>query len=296
MKCGFSNIAKKCPLCKSSQIIKHHYISSGVYSFNTSRCCNCGFIFMNPRFNQKTLESFYTSEYYSGKAEYSYTDERTVYEYSSYVWDARIRNIRKFANSGNFLDIGCAFGGFLSRASKYYNVYGIEVSEYSSSYARRHFGINVHTGTIESSKFKKEMFSVITMIEMIEHISDPVSMLRKCYNLLRMNGVLVIQTADMDAWQAINAGETYHYYLPGHVSYFTEKSLISVLRDSGFSRFVVYRPVDFGIIPKLLKSRGDINSIPGYLKWIKISIYHMKGFFRYRGRPLTSSMVIYAFK
>jgi SAM-dependent methyltransferase len=292
----FSKKWKHCPLCGKKDIIPHKLISSGQYSFKTDLCPSCGFIFMNPPFDEMTIKSFYSDEYYSGKAEYSYTDERAIYDYSSHVWDARIRNIHAFVKTGNFLDVGCSFGGFLSRAKKYYTPYGVEISEYSSSYARKHFGITVHNGTIETSDFNAGMFSVITMIEMIEHLANPVSAIRKCSELLNENGVLVIQTADMDGWQSIKDGAHYHYYLPGHLSYFSEKSLIYALKTNGFSRFRIYRPVDFGLLPKLLKSRGTFKSLSDYFKWFKIASYHFKGFFPFKGRPLTSSMVIYAFK
>ncbi|HOU86000.1 MAG TPA: class I SAM-dependent methyltransferase, partial [Spirochaetota bacterium] len=47
---------------------------------------------------------------------------------------------------------------------------------------------------------------------------------------------------------------------------------------------------------KLLKSRGNFIKISDYRKWINISLYHLKGYLRRKGKPLTSSMVIYAFK
>ncbi|HEY1406684.1 MAG TPA: class I SAM-dependent methyltransferase [Spirochaetota bacterium] len=250
---------------------------------------------MNPRFDESTIRSFYSDSYYTGKAEYSYIDERESYTYSSFVWDARLKHIRRFVKSGNFLDVGCSFGGFLSRASRYFTPYGIELSEYSSDYARTKFGLNVFTGTLLDSPYQSGMFSVISMIEIIEHLDDPLAALIHCRKLLQDKGLLVIQTADMDGWQAVNAGKSYHYYLPGHLSYFTEKSLRYALAKAGFSRVVVYRPVDFGLIPKLRKSRGGFKTLSDYIKWIAITKYHLKGYFSHKGRPLTSSMVIYAF-
>ncbi len=114
--------------------------------------------------------------------------------------------------------------------------------------------------------------------------------------MLESGGVAVIQTADMEAWQSLNAGEKYHYYLPGHLSYFSEKNLTGLLLRTGFRKVKVFRPVDFPLYSKLLKSRGSFKKITDYRKWIQISLYHFMGHFKRKGKPLTSSMVIYAFK
>jgi SAM-dependent methyltransferase len=251
---------------------------------------------MNPVFSDETIHSFYTSDYYSGSSSFSYIDERSIEKYSQYTWKARLSNIRKYIAKGTILDVGCSFGGFLSCASKYYSPYGIELSEYSGVHARERFAENIHIGTLFDAPFKNDFFSVITMVELIEHLKDPMKALIKCRELLADDGLLLIQTADMNGWQAVDAGEQYHYYLPGHLSYFTADSLSSALHRAGFSRVKIFRPVDFGLLPKLLKSRGSFTSLKDYKRWFDIAKYHIKGKFNKKGRPLTSSMTIYAFK
>jgi 2-polyprenyl-3-methyl-5-hydroxy-6-metoxy-1,4-benzoquinol methylase len=251
---------------------------------------------MNPAFSDATIQSFYTGDYYSGSSSFSYIDERTIEKYSKYTWNARLATIRKYVKQGNFLDIGCSFGGFLSCASKYYTPYGIELSEYSGSHARERFADTIHIGTLFDTPFQNDFFSVITMVELIEHLKDPMNALIRCRELLTDTGMLLIQTADMNGWQAIDAGKKYHYYLPGHLSYFTADSLSDALRRAGFSRIKIFRPVDFGLLPKLLKSRGSFASLKDYKRWFDIAKYHFKGKFSFNKHPLTSSMTIYAFK
>jgi SAM-dependent methyltransferase len=287
---------EKCPICDSGNIVKHLEITHQQQHFSTDRCHTCGFIFMNPRFDDTANKNLYDEGYYTGKNSFSYIDERQSFEYSKYVWDARLRKIRSYVKKGNFLDVGCSFGGFLSRASKFFTPFGIEISSYSATYAQEKYRFKIHTGTIDNSPFKSGSFSVISMIELIEHLPDPAKAVEKCYDLLKDGGLLVIQTADMDGWQAIKAGGSYHYYLPGHLSYFTQHSLTRLLQNCGFSKIKIYRPVDFGLMPKLLKSRGSFTSVKEYKKWIGIICYHVKGFISYRNHPMTSSMVIYAVK
>jgi SAM-dependent methyltransferase len=251
---------------------------------------------MNPAFSDETIHSFYTSGYYSGFSSFSYIDERSIENYSKYTWNARLSTIRRYIRSGNFLDVGCSFGGFLSCASKHYAPYGIELSEYSGTHARERFSENIHIGTLFDAPFENNFFSVITMVELIEHLKDPMKALVKCRELLTESGILLIQTADMNGWQAVDAGEQYHYYLPGHLSYFTADALRDALFRAGFSSVKIFRPVDFGLLPKLLKSRGSFTSVKDYKRWFDIAKYHIKGKFTKKGRPLTSSMTVYAFK
>lgn len=287
---------KACPLCGSPDIAPHRTITRFTTHFRVDRCRLCGFIFTNPPFADNAIKGFYTDDYYRGSAEYNYFDEREAERYASYVWDSRLRVIRRYVKEGNFLDVGSSFGGFLRRAGRYYSSYGIEMSEYSASHARNKEGLNVHTGTLADHPFDPDFFSVITMIEVLEHLKDPAPALKECFGLLKEGGLLVIQTANMDGLQARILKERYGYYLPGHLSYFSMRNLSDALRRTGFSRIKVYRPVEFGLLPKLKKSRYNFRSLRDYLSWIRITRYHVISRFACGNFSPTSSMVIYAVK
>lgn len=285
-----------CPLCGSSDITIKYSIDRYELKFRTDECCSCGFIFMNPLFDDETVRSFYTEDYYSGRADYSYIDEREIKKYSAYVWDSRIKIIHRYIKSGNFLDVGCSFGGFLESAAKYFTPYGIEMSEFSCSHAKEIFGSSIHCGTLSDHRFRAESFSVITMVELIEHLADPASAVNECYRLLADRGLLLIQTANLDGKQAMDLGPDYEYFMPGHLSYFSRRNLVMLLKNSGFRKIRVFQPVEFGLLPKLLKSRGSFKSLSDYTAWWRIASYHMKSKVHFGDFALTSSMVIYAFK
>lgn len=287
---------RSCPLCGSEKISRHYRIIKYSLKFDTSRCSTCGFIFMNPQFKSRIIDDFYVKNYYSGSADYSYIDERKIEKYSAFVWNARIKKIRKYADNGNFLDIGCSFGGLLKSASKYFTPYGIEKSDYSAKYAKKIFGKKIHCGTISDHPFMGKKFSVITMIELIEHLDDPEETIKKCFSMLDIGGLLVIQTANMDGRQARNLKDKYEYYMPGHISYFSKKNLTMALKKAGFSKIKVFQPVEFGLLPKLLKSRHSFTKAADYLSWLKIAKYHFLSKIHLGNFALTSSMVIYSFK
>ncbi len=285
-----------CPLCRSRNIRNHFIIEKYIPNFKIDICSDCGFIFMNPRFKDSIIKEMYDEAYYSGNAEYSYYDERQAIKYSEYVWKKRINKIRHYAAGGNFLDIGCAFGGFIKCASEYYIPFGIEFSGYSGNYAKTLFGNNIHIGTLNDHPFKSGFFSVITMIELLEHLSDPSAAVSECFRLLKAGGLLVIQTANMDGLQASLLKNRYAYFMPGHVSYFTKKNLINLLARAGFKKIEIFYPVEFGLLPKLKKSRHGFKCRKDYLKWLRITYYHLISKVRFCNFAMTSSMVIYAVK
>jgi SAM-dependent methyltransferase len=285
-----------CPLCGSKNVAKLHIIDKYSPAFKIDKCADCGFLFMNPGYCYRFIKDLYKEDYYSGNAEYSYCDERKAERYSGYVWEKRLARIREYNSSGNFLDAGCAFGGFLKIASQYFTPYGIELSQYSGRYAKTLFGNNIHIGIFENHPFKNDFFSVITMIELLEHIRDPVFVLRESYRLLKESGLLVIQTANMDGLQARFLGKRYAMFLPGHLSYFTKRNLVFLLKEIGFQVVKVYHPVEFGLMPKLLKSRYAFDSSLDYFKWLRIIYYHFISKIRLYNFAVTSSMVIYAVK
>lgn len=287
---------RACPLCGSARIARLHGIQRYTPPFRVDRCDECGFIFMNPRFTKRVIRGFYGEDYYRGSAEYAYYDERRAERFARHVWKARLRVIGRYADGGNFLDVGAAFGGLLREASARYSVYGIEPSDYSGSEARKIFGERVHIGTLADHPFEDGFFSAITMIEVIEHLADPADAIRECHRLLRDGGVLVVQTANMAGLQARLRGERYAYFMPGHLSYFTRRNLTDLLVRSGFSRVVAYLPVEFGLVPKLLKSRYAFKSARDYRHWVRIAWYHLISKLHFRDFALTSSMVLYAVK
>lgn len=286
----------RCLIC-SGEALEHMYrIQRYTPSFDIDRCATCGFMFMNPRFRDEVVREMYDEGYYSGTADYSYHDERDTEPFSMHVWRTRVERLHRVVPSGNFLDVGCSFGGLMKAASRYYAPYGIELSPYAAGHARKIFGDNVHHGTLADHPFPESFFSVITMVELLEHLPDPIAALGECYRLLAPGGLLLVQTANMDGLQAKYRGADYAYFMPGHLSYFSRKSLVMALRGSGFDSIAEFYPVEFGLLPKLKKSRGSFASVWDYRAWARITAYHLISKIHFSDFAATSSLVIYARK
>lgn len=290
---AFSSLKKECPLQNNCNW-KALYQTTGKYKdLSVTECQICKLQALSPRPNQSEL---YTKDYYQGRAEYTYIDEREQKPFFRYVWKARIQNIKRFITTGHFLDIGSSFGGFLEVAKEEgFQVQGVEISEYAASYANQN-NIPTFQGNLYDAKFPNESFDVISLIEVIEHIENPNRFFQELTRILKPGGLLLLQTANFEGWQAKEEGSSYHYYMPGHVFYYSDTLLKKILTRYGFGSFLSYFGVDFPLIAKLRKVRGSFQTWKDYLKWIRVSYYHFISKMKRNGYPLTSSYVLYAFK
>lgn len=290
---NFDVLREECPLTKQCDW-KPLYLTTGKYSgLSIVECKTCKLQSLYPRPNQENL---YTKDYYQGKAEYTYIDERDQKPYFRHVWKARIRNIKKFKVSGHFLDIGSSFGGFLEVAKEEgFSIQGVEISEYAASFANEN-NIPTFQGNLYDAKFPSESFDVVTLVEVIEHLENPNLFFKELFRILKPGGLLLLQTANFEGWQAKLEGNAYHYYMPGHVFYYSDTILKKILTGLGFGSFVSYFGVDFPLMAKLKKAKGSFRSMADHLKWFRISYYHFVSKWKRKGFPLTSSYVLYAFK
>jgi SAM-dependent methyltransferase len=280
-----------CPVC-GFQFQPLYRVERFTPALEILRCPNCGL----QRLAEfpPDLKSLYGEGYYTGAAGYSYEDERDKEPYYDHVWRARLRTIhRHIPPPASLLDVGCSFGGFVEAASRAgYSAAGVDLSEYAVKQGRLR-GRNLIHGDLSDVSGR---FDVITAIEVLEHLPDPQGTFARFFELLHPGGLVVIQTANFLGRQAQKAGAAYHYYLPGHLYYYSTNNLRMLLQRHGFHRIKFYRGVDFGLMPKLRKMRGSFKSIRDYRRMIPVALYHLKSRIAFGDFALTSSMVCYARK
>ena len=283
-----------CPICHT-QSKKLYNITHFDPSFQIDVCENCGLQMQNP--TPKNTQKLYSKDYYSGKAEYSYQDERKSELASSYVWKARLKNIIRYKKPpASFLDVGCAFGGLVKTAQSLgYQAQGIDISPYACQYAKAQ-GLKVDQGSLEKNNIAANSFDVVTLVEVWEHLSNLHQAMQSLQKITKPKAMILVQTANFLGWQARLAKDKYHYYLPGHLFYYSTKNLRLLFSYYGFGNFIFFRGVDFGLLPKLQKSAKSFQNILDYKSWLRIAFYHYLSRIAYKDFAISSSMVMYAFK
>ncbi|MGH8004590.1 MAG: class I SAM-dependent methyltransferase, partial [Limisphaerales bacterium] len=145
------------------------------------------------------------------------------------------QRIEELTQKGKILDIGSSAGFFLAEAkSRGWDVTGIEFSSWSKKYAEEKFGLTVHSQPLEKLNWKPESFDAITMLDVIEHLTDPRQVLAEARKILKPSGIFVLTTPNIGSLMAKLTKEKWYAILPGHLFYFSPETLEKILSETGF--------------------------------------------------------------
>lgn len=93
------------------------------------------------------------------------------------------------------LELGCAHGGFVALMQwAGFEATGLELSAWVVDFARQTFGVPVLRGPLEEQVLATGSFDIIALMDVLEHLLDPVATMRLCLDLLTPGGFLLIQT------------------------------------------------------------------------------------------------------
>ena len=191
------------------------------------RCRNCHLIYMNPLENVSK-----TNQYYR---EAKNTHASTVRDSYLRTAQSQLRLIQRLAGGTNLLDIGCAQGFFLFNASKAgYTAEGVEVSQDAAAYARREFGLNVEVKPFEEVRFGEAYFDVVTLWQVLEHVPQPLMMLKEVRRILKPGGLVVASTPNIGGIPAKLLGKKWWDIKRLHINQFATGTLANLLRNAGF--------------------------------------------------------------
>lgn len=152
--------------------------------------------------------------------------------------DAQCRHLhRPRAAGGRLLDVGFGNGGFLKIASEMgWNAEGIDFDPKAVEVARAR-GLNVSCASAAELSVRNEYYDVITLSHVIEHVHDPIALLRDLYRLLKPGGCLWLDTPNLRSYGAERFGPDWRDLdPPRHLVLFNPASLRKSLANAGFER------------------------------------------------------------
>jgi SAM-dependent methyltransferase len=219
-----------CPLCGSKKFHKF-WVKDG---FTYVRCQDCQFVYLNPKLNESA-----TLEFYNGAWTNLY-NQRKFFQPNPLDKKINYRNLMEISHiirGGELLEIGCADGYFLQAARDEFgfDVFGVELNEETSQFAREKRGLDVRTTTLEEAGFPESFFDVVYMRDVFEHIQKPWKMLQEIHRILRKGGLIVIEVPNVDGLIYKFVGER-HVCVFGleHLNFFSDKTLKYILQKTGF--------------------------------------------------------------
>lgn len=192
------------------------------------RCRRCDLNYLNPRQKQQDLQKKYSHDYSAGYI----AKEKSKRKRAKKI----IRNILRHKTTGNFLDIGCSAGFILNEArARGFETYGVDISPLGLNYAKDILKLKVYEGDLENSKFPEKFFDVITLYNLIEHIPDPLKLLKEIARVSKKGALIEIWTPDIGHWRAKLRKERWNNIFPEHLYYFTKPTLCKMLEKSGLA-------------------------------------------------------------
>jgi glycosyltransferase involved in cell wall biosynthesis/SAM-dependent methyltransferase len=136
--------------------------------------------------------------------------------------------------TGGLLDVGCGHGLLLDEARKRgYQTVGLEMSAAAAGFAQDVLNLDVREQTIDELD-GSERFDVITLIDVFEHLSNPVATIERCRDLLAPDGLLCIVTPNPSSITARLAGRRWWGLVPAHTYLVPRRTLLELLTGRGF--------------------------------------------------------------
>lgn len=136
------------------------------------------------------------------------------------------------------LDVGCSRGQFVRTAADLgFRAEGVEPAPHVAAAARAS-GLTVHAGLLEEQGFADGTFDALTLFEVVEHLRQPIVLLRECRRVLAPGGILMLSTGNARSWTVSAMGARWDYFHiakdGGHVSFFNPASIRLLATRSGF--------------------------------------------------------------
>jgi SAM-dependent methyltransferase len=160
------------------------------------RCRNCGLVRSDPLLDHGAMAELYRA------STFDYADElaglRSTY---GAVLD-RVAALAP-AQSG-LLDIGCGSGFVLSLALErgWRGVRGIEPSADAVDHAPAEIKSLIERDMMRPGLFGSASFDAITLFQVLDHLPDPLGLLRECYRVLRPGGTILAFNHNVNAFSA----------------------------------------------------------------------------------------------
>lgn len=258
-------VFQPCPICSSTRITQ---IFSGIKDyvskdcFDLQKCNQCGVYFDFPI--PRDLNRYYPKRY----RRYN----KFVFTILQFLYSFRIKKWVKISKEpGSMLEIGCGPGFMLKKLKKLgWTVKGIERTESVAAFAREKFNLDVTHHGIETLP-ALPTFDLIVLFQVMEHLSDPLGILKESIKRLKKGGKVIINVPNIESWQATFGGSVWAYLdPPRHVFHFSLESLRKLLLMVGLKLVdVSYSSIEhdpYGWIETIItKVTKRYNTITRYL-------------------------------
>jgi 2-polyprenyl-3-methyl-5-hydroxy-6-metoxy-1,4-benzoquinol methylase len=192
------------------------------------RCGECDFIFSNDK-EVDELVSLYEK-----MSDPGYEESQQGRHLQMRWLLSKARNANPSARS--LLDVGAGSGLLVAEAKCFgFDAIGVEPSRSLVQSGRRLYQVDLLEGVFPHPKLSDDRFDVIFLVDIIEHISTPLELLRHCAAALSPQGVIILVTPNVDSFVARLLGQRWWHFRLAHVGYFSQASLLKAAERAGLT-------------------------------------------------------------
>jgi SAM-dependent methyltransferase len=231
-------------------------------NFRVSECDACRVAFTEPR--PASLDRYYPQRYRGYGALVTRILE-TFYARRVSRW-AKMK-----PTGGSVLEIGCGPGLMLAAfAQRGWQALGIERNQDAATRARQTPGVEITAAPVAELPIDAR-FDLIVMFHVLEHIGDPVALLKECAKRLAPHGRLIVNVPNFASWQSHFAGPCWlHLDVPRHLVHFTPQTLAGTFARSGLKlgevRYASFEHDPYGWVESTLnRFTGRPNTLTRFL-------------------------------
>jgi 2-polyprenyl-3-methyl-5-hydroxy-6-metoxy-1,4-benzoquinol methylase len=198
------------------------------------RCAQCGFIQADEAELEELTglyEQISDPEYESGST------ARTL----QMRW-LLTRGLAAHPAAKSLLDIGAGSGLLVAEAKAHgLDAMGVEPSRALVEAARRQNHVEILQGTIPHPSLNGRRFDLVCLVDVIEHVANPVGLLKDSAALLSPGGILFVVTPDVSSLAARVLGKRWWHFRLAHVGYFSRRSLTLAADTAGLEAMTFFR-------------------------------------------------------
>jgi SAM-dependent methyltransferase len=195
------------------------------------RCPTCDLVFLHPRPTRESVEDYFREAYDGDYGAAEASDDRQP------VFQSVLKHLSVYRSApGSLLDVGCGDGEFLTLCRQAgWDCSGIELSQQAAFRAIRKGLTILPPHTLERREWERQ-FDVISLINVLETVADPLTMLQRAANLLAPRGLMIVRATNglfhlpmrMPArWIGSQYDQAFHWYL------YTPKALKTLMEGIG---------------------------------------------------------------
>lgn len=215
-------------ICGSNKYFKLFERKDSNHDFVIFKCERCGLIrtFPVPDHTRERYNDYGIERYLKNK--------KSVVSFM----EMTLKEIRKFKSNGKLLEIGCSLGYFLEIAkNRGFDVIGLELDNNAVDFANNALGKGtVLQSTIEDAKFQSNVFDVVVVSHVLEHVIDPDRFLKEIKRVLKNNGIVIIVSPNSDGLCAKIKKEKWPGLRPEeHVWQLSKSIVVKLLTQEGFT-------------------------------------------------------------